>query len=75
MMKTKRSLMRALVAGLALAAAASTLADTIYDNFTGYNDGWQPFGYPNTATYGETFTAPTNGDVESSGLRFLYGQP
>jgi len=64
MMKTKGTLTRALLAAMALAAAASTFADTIYDNFAGYDNGaWSSFGYPNTATYGETFTAPTNGDV------------
>ena len=74
-MKTKRTLMRALVAGIALAAAASTFADTIYDNFTGYNDSWHPFGYPDTATYGETFTAPTNGDVNLQDFGFYMGNP
>jgi hypothetical protein len=67
--------MRALVAGIALAAAASTFADTIYDNFTGYNDSWHPFGYPDTATYGETFTAPTNGDVNLQDFGFYMGNP
>jgi hypothetical protein len=75
MMKTKRTLMRALVAGTALAAAASAFADTTYDNFNGYIDFWHPFGNPNTATYGETFTAPTNGDVNLQDFGFYMGSP
>jgi len=67
--------MRALVAGTALAAAGSTFADTIYNNFKGYSDFWHPFGYPNTATYGETFTAPTNGDVNLQDFGFYMGSP
>ena len=67
--------MRALVAGTALAAAGSTFADTIYNNFTGYSDYWWAFGYPNTATYGETFTAPTNGDVNLQDFGFYMGNP
>ncbi len=47
------------VAFLALVGAASAYGQTIstlssWDNTTGYS----PFGYPNTATYGETFVAP-----------------
>jgi hypothetical protein len=67
--------MRALVAGAALAAAGSTFADTIYNNFTGYSDFWHDFGNPNTATYGETFTAPTNGDVNLQDFGFYIGNP
>src|SRR4030095_3770946 len=75
MMKTKQTLMRALVAGTALAAAGSTFADTIYNNFNGYSDFWHPFGNPDTATYGETFTAPTNGDVNLQDFGFYMGNP
>jgi PEP-CTERM motif len=39
--------------------AVSGFADTIVNNFNGYSDYWHPFGYPNTATYGELFTAPS----------------
>ncbi len=74
-MKTKRTLMRALVAGAALAAAGSTFANTIYNNFTGYNDFWHPLGNPDTATYGETFSAPTNGDVKLQDFGFYMGNP
>jgi hypothetical protein len=75
MMKTKRTLMRALVAGAALAAAGSAFANTTYDNFSGYNDFWHPLGNPNTATYGETFSAPTNGDVNLQDFGFYMGNP
>lgn len=44
------------VAMLMLSSAA--FASTIYDNFGGYTQFWHPLGNPNTATYGETFTAP-----------------
>ncbi len=74
-MKTKQTLMRALVAITALAAAGSTFADTIYNNFNGYIDFWNPFGNPNTATYGETFTAPSNGDVNLQDFGFYMGSP
>jgi hypothetical protein len=75
MMKIKETLMRALVAGTALAAAGSTFAETIYNNFNGYSDWWHPFGFPNTATYGETFTAPSNGDVNLQDFGFYMGSP
>jgi len=75
-MKTKRTLMRALVAGIALAAAGSSFADTIYNNFAGYNgEYWCCFGYPNTSTYGQTFTAPTNGDANLQDFGFYMGSP
>ena len=40
--------------------AVSCAADT-YNSFNGYNPYWHPFGYPDTTTYGEIFTAPTSG--------------
>ncbi len=48
-------------------------ANTSYNNFTGYSDYWHPLGYPNTATYGETFTAPTNGDDNLTSVTFYMG--
>ncbi len=53
----------------------SGFASTVYDNFTAYSDYWHPFGYPNTATYGETFTAPTNGDSSLDSFGFYMGTP
>jgi hypothetical protein len=42
--------------------AVSCFAQTQYNSFDGYSPFWNPFGNPNTATYGETFTAPSNGN-------------
>jgi PEP-CTERM motif len=53
--------------------AATCFAGTSYDNFTGYNDYWNPLGNPNTSTYGETFTAPTNGDNNLQSFGFYMG--
>jgi hypothetical protein len=64
-----------LVAGLLLAGTA--WSGTVYDNFTSWTDwGPWPFGYPNTATFGQTFTAPTNEDtnLQSFVFRFQYGE-
>jgi len=74
-MKTKRTLIGALVAAMAFAAAASTFADSVYSNFIGYNNRLFQFGYPNTATYGETFTAPINGDTNLQDFGFYMGTP
>jgi hypothetical protein len=43
-----------------LLIAVGGFADTTINNFTGYNDGWNPFGDPAyaTQTFGEIFTAP-----------------
>ena len=58
----KKSLLLAVLLALALFAVPS-FAQTQYNSFDGYNPYWNPFGYPNTATYGETFIAPSNGDT------------
>ena len=55
--------------------AVSGFASTTYDNFTGYNPYYEPLGNPNTATYGETFTAPTNGDTNLQSFGFYMGGP
>ena len=62
------------ILGLALFAAPA-FADTVYNNFTGYSPYWNPLGYPNTATYGETFTAPTNGDNNLQSFGFYMTGP
>ena len=54
--------------------AVTGLADT-YNNFMGYSDYWNPLGYPNTATYGETFTAPTDGADLLTSIGFYMGDP
>src|SRR5690242_15403784 len=56
-----------------LLVAVSGFADTNYNNFNGYSDYWHPFGYPNTATYGELFTAPNNGDTNLASMSFYMG--
>ena len=53
--------------------AISGFADTSYNNFTGYSDYWHPYGYPNTATYGELFTAPNNSDNLLASMSFYMG--
>jgi len=53
--------------------AISGFANTEYNNFTGYSDYWHPFGYPNTATYGELFTAPAGSDTNLSSMTFYMG--
>ncbi len=58
-----------------LLLAISAFADTTYNNSTGYSDYWHPFGYPNTATYGELFTAPNNSDTNLSSFSFYMGSP
>lgn len=58
-----------------LLCAVSGFASTTYDNFTGYDPYWHPLGYPNTSTYGETFTAPTNGDTNLQSFGFYMGGP
>ena len=58
-----------------LLCAVSGFAGTVYDNFTGYTQYWHPLGNPNTATYGETFSAPTNGDTVLESLGFYMAGP
>ena len=53
--------------------AVSGLADTTYNNFNGYSDFWHPFGNPETATYGELFTSPNNGDNNLASFSFYMG--
>jgi hypothetical protein len=55
--------------------AVPALANTTINNFGGYSDYWHPLGNPNTATYGETFTAPTNGDTDLTSFGFFIGSP
>ncbi len=65
---------KALFLSAVLLLAVSGFADTIINNFTGYNDTWAPFGDPNTATqtYGEIFTAP-DGINNVSSFSFYMG--
>ncbi len=63
------------VAAAVLLFASSSFADTVYNNFTGYSDFWHPFGNPDTATYGELFTSPNNGDNNLASFSFYMGSP
>jgi len=56
-----------------LLLAVSAFANTSYNNFNGYSDYWHPFGYPNTATYGELFTSPNSADTNLSSMTFYMG--
>lgn len=53
-----------------------SFADTIINNFTGYNDYWFPFGDQGNAsqTYGEVFTVP-DGVNNLTGFSFYTGNP
>ena len=55
--------------------AVSGFADTTYNNFNGYSDFWFPYGNPETATYGELFTSPGNGDNNLVNFSFYMGTP
>lgn len=63
---------KALFLAAILLVAMSGFADTIVNNFNGYSDYWNPFGNPNTATYGELFTAPS-GVSNLSSFSFYMG--
>lgn len=70
-----KDMKRTAVAMALLALAAGSSASTVYNNFEGYSDYWHPLGYPDTATYGETFSAPTNGDTQLDSISFYMGSP
>ncbi|MFZ0706657.1 MAG: PEP-CTERM sorting domain-containing protein [Candidatus Korobacteraceae bacterium] len=65
---------KALLLSAVLLFAVTSFADTIINNFNGYNDTWAPFGDPATATqtYGEIFTAP-NGINDLTTFSFYMG--
>ncbi len=63
---------KSLLLAVLLLFAMSGFADTVVNNFNGYSDYWNPFGYPNTATYGELFTAPS-GINNLSSFSFYMG--
>jgi PEP-CTERM motif len=66
--------MRKTVSVLAVLAvvlfAVSAFADITYNNYHGDDPYWHPFGYPDTATYGETFTAPNSPDTNLKDFGF-----
>jgi hypothetical protein len=56
--------------------AVGAFADTEYNSFTGtYDPYWHPLGYPDTSTYGETFTAPNSGDHFLQSFTFYLAGP
>ncbi len=65
---------KALFLSAVLLLAVSSFADTIVNNFTGYDDQWAPFGNPDTATYGEVFTTPST-DLNLASFSFYVGNP
>ncbi len=67
---------KALFLSAVLLLALSSFADTIINNFTGYNDGYRWFGDGpgSTQTYGEIFTAP-QGVSDLSSFSFYTGNP
>jgi hypothetical protein len=64
-----------LLVALLLVFAVSGFAGTTYNNFTGYSPYWNPFGNPNTATYGETFTAPSSPNTNLADFGFYMAGP
>ena len=64
-----------LLVGILLLAFSGLAQGTAeYNNFIGYNDYWHPFGFPDTATYGEVFTAP-DGNPQLESISFYTGNP
>jgi hypothetical protein len=67
---------KAMLLSAVLLLALSSFGDTTINNFTGYNDGWAPFGGDarSTQTYGEIFTAPGGINTLTS-FSFYMGDP
>jgi hypothetical protein len=65
---------KALLLSAILLFAVSSFAATSINNFTGYNNGYFPFGDPANATqtYGEIFTVP-NGETNLGDFSFYTG--
>ncbi len=60
-----------LVLAVLLLASTAAFADTVYDNSSAINTTISSFGNPNTATYGETFSAPVTDTTLNSFSLFL----
>ena len=56
-----------------LVASSTAFAGTVYDNSSQVNATVGLFGYPDTATYGETFAAPLTDTALNSFTLFLNG--
>jgi hypothetical protein len=62
------------LAGLGVMLVMDTAsAATIYNNYAGGASYYAPFGNPNTATYGETFDAPSSPDTSLQEFGFHMG--
>lgn len=64
-----------LLVALLMVCLGTGFADTTYNNYHGFDPFWHPLGFPDTSTYGETFTAPNNGDTNLSSFSFWMGGP
>lgn len=64
-----------LLAALLAVFSVASFADTTYNNYTGLNPFWHPFGNPDTATYGETFTSPNAPDTNLASFSFWMAAP
>jgi hypothetical protein len=64
-----------LVMAVLVVFVGNASADVTYNNFTGYSAYWSPFGNPDTATYGETFTAPSTGGNVLQNFSFYMAGP
>ena len=62
-----------LAAVLVLGPAAKGFADTFYNNAVSVNGTELPFGNPNTATYGQSFSAPAGENQLRNFSLFLNG--
>jgi len=66
---------KALFLTAVLLFAVGVFADTTYNNYQGLSPFWQPFGNPNTATYGEVFTTPNAPDTNLKDFSFWFADP
>jgi len=58
-----------------LSLSVTAFANTSYNNYQGLSPYWNPFGNPNTATYGEIFTAPSAPDTNLDNFSFWFANP
>lgn len=66
---------RSALFALSLAISAGTAAATTLNNSASWTGGgWAPFGFPDTSTYGQVFTAPA-GDNVINDYSFLVSAP
>ena len=66
---------RTLLLAMLLVFSVSSFAGVTYNNYHGVDPYWNPFGNPNTATYGETFTAPSGPNTNLADFGFYFADP